>query len=242
MEVGFSYPWVRPPSEVYAVPVSNYNGTDATYTIASGNWVHSLQAYVGNEEDDTYQTQVFYGANLTSSLDSWLLRLSAYTFKLKFLDTSLPIDLSGVKNGGDYYTGATLYDDGNWMFIAEISLFKADRPELFRDTQAAYATIGKRFGKLLPNFTIATSRTVNEPPNPIPIPGVADPSNFTGNSYTLGMRYDLSANASAKIEWNHYTNLDNTGGIWNSLRYTFPSEADDVNHINIVSIVIDAVF
>lgn len=244
LEVGFSYPWIRPPEEVYAIPINNYDGVDAIYTLTFGDWVHSVQVFVGNENDNTFETQIFYGGNITSSLGPLLFRVSAYTFELEFLKTELPIDLSGIKNGGDYYTMASLYDDGNWMFIAEFSIFKADKPELFRDTNAAYATLGKRFGKFLPHFTVATAATNNQPPNPVPIPGVADPSNFTGDSYTLGLRYDLSANASAKIEWNHYYNLDHTGGIWSNLRYNnlLAPEANGVDDIDVIAIVIDAVF
>ena len=254
LEVGFSYPWVRPPSEVYAIPVDNYNGIDGTYNLNAGNWVHSVQLFVGNENDDTFETQVFYGGNLSSNLDAWTIRLSAYTFDLKFKSSSISQEvddiIAGVKNGGDYFTLANMYDDGSWLLIAELSMFKADKPELFRDTNAGYITLGKHFGKFLPHFTFAHAETTDEPnytpPNfgPIPVPPALaqDPANFTGDSYTLGLRYDLSPNASAKLEWSHYTNLDDTGGIWNSLRYDFPDGANDIDDIDIVSIVIDAVF
>lgn len=59
LEVGFSYPWVRPPSEVYAIPLDNYNGIDGIYNLTAGNWVHSVQLFVGNENDDTFETKVF---------------------------------------------------------------------------------------------------------------------------------------------------------------------------------------
>lgn len=258
LEVGFSYPWVRPPSEVYAIPIDNYNGVDSTYNLNAGNWVHSVQLFVGNENDDSFETQVFYGGNISSNLDAWTIRLSAYTFDIKFKGSSVEaVDniIAGVKNGGDYYTLANMYDDGNWMLIAELSMFKADKPELFRDTNAGYITLGKHFGKFLPHFTFAHSETTDEPDfTPFPVfdldsfpptlIGVVteDPANFTGDSYTLGLRYDLSPNASAKLEWSHYTNLDDTGGIWNSLRYDLPDGAKDIDDIDIISIVIDAAF
>lgn len=200
----------------------------------------------------------FYGGNLSSNLDAWTIRLSAYTFDLKFKGSSISEEvdaiLAGVKNGGDYYTLASMYDDGNWLLIAELSMFKADKPELLRDTNAGYITLGKHFGKFLPHFTFAHAETTDEPdftPFPIIDPGppptfigmaTDDPANFTGDSYTVGLRYNLSPNASAKLEWSHYTNLDDTGGIWNSLRYDLPDGAKDIDDIDIVSIVIDAVF
>jgi hypothetical protein len=258
LEVGFSYPWVRPPSEVYAIPIDNYNGVDSIYNLNAGNWVHSVQLFVGNENDDTFETQVFYGGNLSSNLDAWTIRLSAYTFDLKFKGSTISDEvdaiLAGVKNGGDYYTLASMYDDGSWLLITELSMFKADKPELFRDTNAGYITLGKHFGKFLPHFTFAHSETTDEPdftPFPIFEPGTPpafiglvteDPANCTGDSYTLGLRYDLSPNASAKLEWSHYTNLDDTGGIWSSLRYDLPDGAKNIDDIDIVSIVIDAVF
>ncbi len=139
-----------------------------------------------------------------------------------------------------------MYDDGSWLLIAELSMFKADKPELFRDTNAGYITLGKHFGKFLPHFTFAHAETTDEPnytpPNFGPPALAQDPANFTGDSYTLGLRYDLSPNASAKLEWSHYTNLDDTGGIWNSLRYDFPDGANDIDDIDMISIVIDAAF
>ncbi len=46
--VGFSYPWVRPPLELYGVaPVTNRDGINAAYRLHLGSWTHSLEAAYG---------------------------------------------------------------------------------------------------------------------------------------------------------------------------------------------------
>ena len=263
LDVGFSYPWVRPPSEIYALPISNYEGIDLLYTKASGDWVHQFQVFTGEDSDDNFQTSNFFGGNITSSSGPWTYRASAFRFDIefsKFGGRELPPPLDTVEDGGTYYTLAGMYDDGNWLAITELSVFDTNQTIVFRNTDSGYITLGKYMGRLLPYATYAKSYTTSEPtpytlfeipldpPVNIPfppfiidsIPVSSEALEFTGTSYSLGMRFNLTENTSAKFEWNHYTELDNTGGIWNSLR--FNNEAKGVDDIDIYSVVLDVVF
>ncbi|WP_101757011.1 hypothetical protein [Oceanicoccus sp. KOV_DT_Chl] len=269
LEIGLSYPWARPPSDFYALPINNYEGVDALYNVAFGDWIHQFQFFAGSDNQSSYDTNDFYGANITSSSGAWTHRASAFTFDIEFSSfggRDLP---ENINDGGTYYTLASMYDDGNWLLVTEISIYDTDQTEVFRDTDAGYITIGRYLGEWLPHITIGKSYTTNEPdftPYPTFSNGRAclgtevagncfgavvdtkelsgfvttDPLNFTSTAYSLGLRYNLSPNTSAKIEWNHYTELDNTAGTWNRLRFT--GEADEIDDIDIYSIVLDVVF
>lgn len=50
-EVGFAYPWVRPPSNLYWWQINFFNGFHASYNFATGNLDHSITAFYGNEND-----------------------------------------------------------------------------------------------------------------------------------------------------------------------------------------------
>ena len=235
LEVGFSYPWVRPPSEVYALPISNFEGIDLLYTLPSGDWFHQLQVFTGQDKGDGYETDDFYGANITSTTGPWTVRASAFTFDIEFSKFAEFIPAENIEDGGSYYTLAGMYDDSNWLVVSELYVYDTKETIAFRDTEAGYITIGKYINDWLPYFTYAKAYTTNEPDSPL-----SRFVNFTNTSYTVGARYNMTANTSAKFEWNHYTDLDDTGGIWNGL--AFSDRAEGIEDIDIYSIVLDVVF
>lgn len=242
LEVGFSYPWIRPPQEVYQVPIFNYEGIDSVFTLPVNDWVHKVQIFLGEDTGETYDTNIFVGGNITSFYDAWTFRLSAYRYDLKLEDSQFVPD--GQFNDNKYFTFATSFDDGNWLFISEISSFQVGQKEnlFFRSTDAGYLTVGKYMGKVLPHFTFAKTYSKDEPDNS---PFDPDPSNFTGQSITLGLRYGLAESSSIKAEWTRYSDMDDTASIWNRIRFEeipFGNGAEGIDQINVYSIAIDTVF
>lgn len=51
-EVGYAYPWMRPPSNLYWWQVNFFNGLHASYNFAAGDLDHSVTVFYGNEDDD----------------------------------------------------------------------------------------------------------------------------------------------------------------------------------------------
>ncbi len=261
VEVGFSYPWVRPPSEVYSLPINNFEGVDVLYADNFGDWAAEFQIFAGNDNDDTFQTDELFGANATLSSGPWTVRASASSFSFDIDIASFsPIEqVEFVEDGGSYYALAGMYDDGEWLLLAEISTFDSDQGNIFRDSDAGYVTVGKYFGKWMPHLTFAKSYTTNEPdpytlftipveviPNPgddpiiVEVPVSSETLEFTGTSYTMGLRYNITENTSAKMEWTHYSEFDDTGGIWTNLR--FVGASGGVDEVDIYSLVIDVIF
>ncbi len=245
LDVGFSYPWVRPPNEVYALPIRNYEGVDLLYTASHGDWIHQFQVFVGNDSDDNFDTSNFFGGNMTSSMGPWTYRASVFKFDIEFSKFAGFEPTENIEDGGTYYTLAGMYDDGSWLAITEISTYKTDQTVVFRDTDSGYITLGKHIGNFLPHITYGKSYTTNEPKGDSLDIFLGEFVNFTGTSYAAGLRYNLTENTSAKLEWTHYTDMDGTGGIWNGLRFdqlTGAAGPENIDDIDIYSIVIDVVF
>ncbi len=86
LDVGYSYPWVRPPLALYTTELTNYDGFDAAYMFRTGDVTHRVSAFYGTFQFDenTFQQDVrvsgedVWGANITSIYNDWTFRL-AYT-------------------------------------------------------------------------------------------------------------------------------------------------------------------
>ncbi|HQQ62289.1 MAG TPA: hypothetical protein PLF22_01810 [Pseudomonadales bacterium] len=48
LDVGYSYPWVRPPVELYQTALTSYEGADMLYKFSTGEVNHTLQPFVGS--------------------------------------------------------------------------------------------------------------------------------------------------------------------------------------------------
>jgi hypothetical protein len=53
LEVGYAYHWIRPPDEVYSIPVSWYEGVRIDHRWATDKWDHQVNFYSGSYEQDT---------------------------------------------------------------------------------------------------------------------------------------------------------------------------------------------
>ena len=73
LEVGYAYPWLRPPKEVYGrLPISWFEGIDVIYTTSVGDWDLQAQAYHAK----TDQVLDFSGQSADTDLDQTGLALT----------------------------------------------------------------------------------------------------------------------------------------------------------------------
>jgi len=88
LDVGYSYPWVRPPTNMYTTAITAYDGVDVLYDFSTGSWNHKLQISAGSgastnntkgDADQELQVRAddVYTINLTSSYGDWTLRAMA---------------------------------------------------------------------------------------------------------------------------------------------------------------------
>lgn len=180
IDVGFSYPWATPPSEVYLPGFpSSYDGLSWKYMHTSGSWTHDFQAYWGSSKfpagGGSFELSDGMGIGLLSSKGNWqfslLLSQAESTFSgNQLLDTLAltgqvePLDGDVGKYGGI----GVQYDDGRLLFMAEATTIIVDG--FFPDNDQAYATVGYRFGKFLPHLTYSSSSITDQnerPDNPV---------------------------------------------------------------------------
>lgn len=177
--VGYANAWVRPPVEVYSlVPVTSYDGADASYRMPVGNAVHSVQVNYGRSESKFPGTPVIppgtaEGRHLAAI--NYTIESGPLTFRANYGQTDLTIEIfnplfDAFRQFGppgqaiaDKYDvrdrrvkfigfGGT-YDPGAWFVTGEYAHFDTD--SIVGERTAWYVSGGHRFGAFTPYATYA---------------------------------------------------------------------------------------
>jgi len=170
--VGYAYPWVRPPVEVYSlVPVTNNDGADASYRMQFGTLVNTLMATVGGHEaKDT-------AGDRDTTRRQWeiadLLEYRAASFRIDYQETRLTIegldraleplrgfgaqgvalyDKYGSRDKPVWVLGlSALYDPGRWFVTGEWGATSLH--SILGETTAWYVSGGYRVRSFTPYLT-----------------------------------------------------------------------------------------
>jgi len=212
VEVGYAYPWIRPPVEVYYLnnPLNTINGIELLFQFPVGPGTLSFQPYFGSNRDDIPNTggQAFFEAERIRGID---VKYSGrgYTTHASYFECgevkttgNLPdqptafgflvdVNLNGLGPCEVSSVGFNL-DIKNVVVYAEWQERKTEdtlaRP--FGDQDAFYTTIGYRFGKWLPHITFAsidgTAESAQSPTNPTANPGAVSCGANSGGCLTPG--------------------------------------------------------
>ncbi|MBE0370814.1 MULTISPECIES: hypothetical protein [Pseudoalteromonas] len=74
-EVGYAYPWMRPPSNLYWWQVTQFNGISALYDFEIGDYSNTLTVFYGNEYSDDNVEMLYYnklyGGNARTVNEFW---------------------------------------------------------------------------------------------------------------------------------------------------------------------------
>lgn len=83
LDVGYAYPWVRPPVELYNLPLDNYEGFDVLYDFDLGHWQGQAEVYYGSVLDDdpviagiNFNLDEYWGSVLSFTRDSLTWRVA----------------------------------------------------------------------------------------------------------------------------------------------------------------------
>lgn len=167
MYIGYDYPWIRPPQDLYAWQIYSYEGANLLYTTRLGRWSVTGNAWVGSHTSDDnkelgnlyYSTQIY---------EKWKNMIGAYvdvtndivTARAVYMHTS--VDRFAVTNGvkslvmtgqnGDFvnsvaqaFYGLTLnVDYENWIWRSELNYI--DRPSVKNTYTAQSYSGGYQFG------------------------------------------------------------------------------------------------
>lgn len=216
IDVGFSYPWLRLPDEVYSqVQLSNYEGLDAVYNLPLSFGSLAFQVAGGQAKnrdifafDDMHDIdyEKLFGANISLSTNDY------GTLRVGYVEADISSEIEGVvrlpalagggvitqafqtydKQKGKFTSIGYQYDNGTWLTSNEWTsrVIEADG---FGSVDAFYLMGGRRVGEFLTHVTYAQ----------------LDDDAGRQNSWTLGLNYNLLPNVVLKSE---YKRVDTSGG------------------------------
>jgi hypothetical protein len=276
--IGFANPWVRPPTAVYSQsPFTNYRGVDLVYRHDFGGVNLTLQPYFGKAP--TKVPDAASGGHLTSDLDDlrglnvaaemgpWTVRAGYLQTQFTYRTASLAQLIGGIRAVAPLVPGAAAlanslepidkqikfaalgvaYDSGNILFQSEYGKREADF--FLADTTSYYATLGYRFGNVMPHVTLSRVRTDSPTSQSvIPAAGPLAPvaagvntllsgQNPAQKVLALGVRWQFMRNADLKLQWDRI-NLP-SGAVGNFQRAQ-PGFAG--SNVNVYSAAVDFVF
>jgi len=263
LEVGYAYPWIRPPAEAYSnMPVDSIIGAQLLYQTRIGDMNFGFQPYFGSNTEGVpgQPTVNFFADNYVGMA----LRLENRAFTLQV--STFQTDVSTVDSVGGFNSEGTAtlsvaslsWDIANFVGYTEYTTrdIEADTgtltpgtgfnavpfDALFSDQDGYYITLGYRMGKYLPHVTFAT---IDSEPSAAFDPnwggaGVPGPSQGARqDSVTLGLRYELNDSAALKMEY-QTTELENNAG--NIGLYQPFSSALVEDKMSLLSVAVDIIF
>ena len=234
VEVGYAYPWIRPPQEVYdGLPLNSISGIDALLTHNMGSVDLLVQPYFGSNSEDTEPSGLqmssdmrdVMGINLVASTDALTVRAGYMESKITSRLTGpamLPpgVDITLNDDQARFFGVGAMLDWNNIVVYSEYT--DTSIAKSFPDSTAWYVTLGYRAGRFLPHVTVADRDTDERTP-------LARKQRST----TLGLRYDLNTSTALKAEWQRAEARDGTAGLF---------EAPPGEDVNILSFAVDVVF
>lgn len=206
LDVGYSYPWVRPPIEVYGqLGFSRFDGVDSIITLPVGDADLTIQPFLGSTspkqdfpgqngiETGVLDVTSLIGVNMTLSFDWIALRfghtqgnfdiigidsLDGFLSMVEGAGYSNVADAFGITDRTGKFTGLGV--DINYNNLRILSEFtQRETDGLIADTTGWYTMVAYRIKKVMPHITVSNLET-DENYDPIlgSIDQVADPAVF----------------------------------------------------------------
>lgn len=205
LNVGFSYPWLRLPEEVYSlVQLANHDGADVLYNFNTGAGTVSVQVAGGqaikrdhyaldNMQDLDYRD--VFATNVALSTDNF------GTFRIGYAEADLQITVDetitnvfGAQENivfnaldaqkGKFSSVGHQYDNGTWLSAAEAVKLTIEQDNEAEAT-AFYVMGGRRFGDYLAHVTY----------------GQLDEASGRQVSMTYGLNYSITPTVTLKGEY-----------------------------------------
>ena len=176
VEVGYAYPWIRPPAEVYYLnnPLNTVNGIEFLLQFPVGPGVLSLQPYFGSNRESIpntsgvgfFEAERIRGIDIKYSGKGYTAHASSFGCEVKLYGNlydvptgfGFPVDIDMNGEGKCEVNSAGFnLDMANVVIYAEWQKRLTDKTlsRPFGDQMAWYTTLGYRFGKWLPHVTYA---------------------------------------------------------------------------------------
>ncbi len=212
-DVGIAYPWVSPPPDLYGWEAKNYNGASLRYRGSMQGVGVSGSVYAGSEHAKDVGLYKIYefepvdidwtsmiGADFELNKDWWTVRVSAARNDLReFYRGSGEVFGLKVRTFGLVFNA----DFGDWLFISEAGESSRKFTEgstQFLTVRSLMGAVGYRNGNWTPMLTVSRFHEYA-------VSAGYEPDRW--NTYSLGLRYDLTARQALKLQ---YSRTDDTTG------------------------------
>ncbi len=252
IEVGYAYPWIRPPQEVYRNnPITTINGMEALFQTNVSNMSLIFQPYVGTNTEAVpgtngaiqFDASNFYGAALQLASRAFTLQMSLLQTDVATTNLSGNTDFDSFTQQGEAQLISTglSWDVNNFVGYTEYvtrDISEAQMEAIFPDQDAWYVTLGYRMGNFLPHITVANSEAT-------PVTGGS--RGVTQDSVTLGVRYEINNSATFKFEVQSITPdiAAGSGGLFGQNADgspAVPADFVDGDSATMISAAVDIIF
>jgi len=221
LDVGYSYPWLRLPDEVYSqVQVTNYEGVDAVYTMPlsygsvtfqlAGGQAKNRDYYAYDEQFDIDYSKLFGASVSLASNDFGTLRIGYVEADIKTditgtvdatalgFGASEPLSLLNLdKEKGKFTSIGYQYDNGTWISSNEWTSRMIENDDM-ESIDSFYLMGGRRFGDFLPHVTYAQ----------------LDDNGGRQSSWTLGLNYQAAPTVVIKGEYKRVDTKNGYDGVF----------------------------
>lgn len=262
LDVGYSYPWVRLPADMYATSATFHSsdGVLLQYRLPLANGYLRVEPYISHATDDktggatgSSQIDVDLGgisASLTQGSHEWFAAFSRTKLNLNSAAYDKLINTCASLYGpacNDYtlhdvfenrFNLGWRYDDTRWMFAAElVDVLPQDTLGLGHEV-AGYASMGRYFGAWLPYITYSRLRVYGQQ-QPETRFGPLNPAFSALNNraqqhtWSVGARWDVKPGIALKAQLDNAHPDKGSAGL-----FTGPMPAG-TQSANIVTITLD---
>ena len=245
--VGYAYPWVRPPLEVYSTnPIESLSGLDLLWEKNVGQIRYLFELYGGEGshqakvsaevadssggaytvgQEVSFETPKSIGVNMSISGNIGSFRLGYYR-------TKVDAAAFGMDDQFGSFGGAGFIIDWNNLVVYSEYIIRdtensTQMQSAFPDQKAYYVTTGYRFGRYLPYLTYAE----------IDEGSYKSPASEVQDSVALGLRAEVGDASAVKFEVMRVTPHKNSAGSAYGL-----FDATGVEHANVYTVTFDTTF
>ena len=230
IDVGFAYPWVRPPALLYGWEVDNFNGATLVKSGHWNNWNSRTSIFYGREESKQNILSNYFYPGVHPDL-TWSHILGAdlelthswFNARLVYIQSNVELEANSGQafyDGSRYIEGkqriyglAINMDYQDWLLRSEFSKF--DRWDTFGYRSHAWvAGVGKQVGDFTPMLSYGHWLDDNNYGSPV---------TASANIYA-SLRYDLDSTSALKFQYDIMRELsspDSTSGDAKMLSVAF---------------------
>ena len=224
-EVGYAYPWMRPPSNLYWWQVTQFDGAHAMYSFELGDYSNTITAFYGNEYSDDNVEMLYYdklyGGNARTVNEYWTdiagfnWNMSGDFFDLRFVYFQNDRDRETIQQDGSI-SPYTPFSQQFIGFGGQVNI--SDFTILF---DMNYVEYDDAVGTEFPTYLISVVYNIDEF-QPYISYSKADheranvPTEDLEEHYMLsyGLRYDFYSNVAFKIQYDTFVDQGHEPTGW----------------------------